>query len=202
MPFDGPPAGLGAGFTLQHWQAWISLAAALLVLFFLGNLGRSAVGRHMRAVRDDEIAAALAGLSVAKVQVGAFAISSAAAGLGGGVLAVTLQTASPGSFDLVLSLTLLAAVVIGGLGSLTGAVWGSVIVVYLNSFISDHIDDLGFGRSLADNLHSNLAAAVYGLLLVVVIRAMPGGIQGQVRRLRQLLPAISAQRRRTQHTGG
>lgn len=197
VPFEGPPAGLGYDFTLQHWQAWISLFAALLVLFFLANLNRSAIGRHWRAVRDDEIAAQLCGLSVPRVQIGAFTVSSAAAGLGGGVFAVTLQTASPGAFSLVLSLTLLAAVVIGGLGSLPGAVWGSIVVIYLGQFISDRVDDLGLGSTTAAKLHDNLPAAVYGLLLVVVMLALPGGIQGLLRRLRTLLP-----QRSTQPTGG
>lgn len=197
VPFNSPPAGLGYDFTLQHWQAWISLGAALLVLFFLSNLNASAVGRHMRAVRDDEVAAALSGLSVPRIQIGAFAVSAAAAGLGGGVLAVVLQTASPGSFDLVLSLGLLSAAVIGGLGSLTGAVWGSLVVVFLNSFITDHADSLGFSATVSARLHDNLAAAAYGLLLVVVIRAMPGGIQGLLRRLLRLIGS-----RNTQPTGG
>jgi branched-chain amino acid transport system permease protein len=201
VPFDSPPASLGASFTLQHWQAWISLGAALLVLFFLANLGRSAIGRHWRAVRDDEIAASLSGLSVARVQIGAFAISSTAAGLGGGVLAVTLQTASPGSFDLVLSLTLLSAIVIGGLGSLAGAVWGSIIVVYLHNFLADHVDGVGFSSGLADKLNSNLAAAVYGLLLIVVMRTMPGGIQSQVRKIPGLLH-VRPRDHITQPTGG
>jgi branched-chain amino acid transport system permease protein len=201
VPFDSQPASLGATFTLQHWQAWISLAAALLVLYFLANLNRSAVGRHWRAVRDDEIAASLSGLSVARVQIGAFAISSTAAGLGGGVLAVTLQTASPGSFDLVLSLTLLSAIVIGGLGSLAGAVWGSIIVVYLNNFIADNVDGFGFSSGLADKLNSNLAAAVYGLLLIVVMRTMPGGIQSQVRKIPGLLH-VRPRDHITQPTGG
>jgi branched-chain amino acid transport system permease protein len=197
VPFSSPPASLGYDFTLQHWQAWISLAAALLVLFFLANLNASAVGRHMRAVRDDEIAATLSGLSVPRIQIGAFAVSAATAGLGGGVLAVTLQTASPGSFDLVLSLGLLSAVVIGGLGSLTGAVWGSLVVVFLSSFITDHADSLGFSSTVSARLHDNLAAAVYGLLLIVVIRALPGGIQGLLRRLLALIRS-----RNTQPTGG
>ncbi|MCW2757073.1 MAG: inner-rane translocator [Nocardioidaceae bacterium] len=183
VPFDSPPTALGSGFTLQHWQAWIGLGSALLVLFFLANLNRSAVGRHMRAVRDDEIAAALAGLSVPRVQIGAFAVSAAAAGLGGGVLAVALQTASPGSFDLVLSLGLLSAAVIGGLGSLTGAVWGSIVVVYLGTFIDDHLGSLGLSQAASGRVHDNLAAALYGLLLILVIRAAPGGIQGLLRGL-------------------
>jgi branched-chain amino acid transport system permease protein len=197
VPFQGPPASLGPSFTLQHWQAWISLFAALVILFFLANLDRSAVGRHMRAVRDDEIAAALSGLSVPRVQIAAFAVSAAAAGLGGGVLAVVLQTATPGSFDLVLSLALLSAAVIGGLGSLTGAVWGSIIVVYLGSFVSDHIDSLGLSAAASSRLHDNLAAAIYGLLLVVVMRALPGGIQSVLRRVPVLVSP-----RKTQPTGG
>jgi branched-chain amino acid transport system permease protein len=151
----------------------------------------------MRAVRDNEIAASLCGLSVPRVQIGAFAVSAAAAGLGGGVLAMVLQTASPGSFDLVLSLTLLSAAVIGGLGSLTGAVWGAIIVIYLGTFIRDRVDDLHLSSASAAKLHDNLPNAVYGLLLVVVMLALPGGIQGFVRRLARLRP-----HRSTKQTGG
>ena len=196
VQFEGPPAGLGT-FSLEHWQSWIGLFAALVVLFFLANLHRSAIGRHMRAVRDNEIAASLCGLSVPRVQIGAFAVSAAAAGLGGGVLAVVLQTASPGSFDLVLSLTLLSAAVIGGLGSLAGAVWGSIVVIYLGTFIRDRVDNLHLSSASAAKLHDNLPNAVYGLLLVVVMLVLPGGIQGLLRRL----PAIRFSRP-TQHTGG
>ena len=85
----------------------------------------------MRAVRDDEIAASLAGLRVGRWQTLAFALSAAAAGLGGGLLAVVTQLAAPGAFPLQLSLTLLAGVVIGGLGSLVGAVWGAALLVFL-----------------------------------------------------------------------
>jgi branched-chain amino acid transport system permease protein len=183
VPFDPPPSTLGADFTLEHWQAWISLLAALLVMFFLGNLQGSAVGRHMRAVRDDEIAAALCGLSVPRVQVTTFAISSAAAGLGGGVFAFVLQAASPGSFGLALSLTLLSAAIIGGLGSLAGAVWGAIIVVYLGTWITDRVDGLHLSAAWAQNLHDNLPNAVYGLLLIVVMLELPGGIQGVLSRL-------------------
>ncbi|HEV7192512.1 MAG TPA: branched-chain amino acid ABC transporter permease [Jatrophihabitantaceae bacterium] len=197
VPFDGPPASLGSTFTLEHWQSWLSLFAALLVLFFLANLKRSAVGRHMRAVRDDEIASALCGLSVPRIQIQAFAVSSAAAGLGGGVLAVVLQNASPGSFDLVLSLTLLSAAVIGGLGTLTGAVWGSIVVIYLGTFIRDRVNDLHLSAASTAKLHDNLPNAVYGLMLILVMLALPGGIQGLLRRL-----PVFGTHRSTPHTGG
>jgi branched-chain amino acid transport system permease protein len=188
VPFDPPPASLGSDFAIERWQAWISLGAALIVLFFLANLNRSAVGRHFRAVRDDEVAAQLSGLSVARVQILAFTISGVAAGLGGGVFAVSLQTASPGSFDLTLSLALLSAVVIGGLGSLAGAVWGSIIVVYLGIVLRGFVDDLGLSAASTQKLHDNLPNAVYGLLLVVVMLLLPGGVQGLFRRLAALAP--------------
>lgn len=182
VPIEGAPASLGYNFSFQHWQAWIGLFSALLVLFFLANLSRSAVGRHMRAVRDDEIAAQLAGLSVPRTQILTFAVSSATAGLGGGVLAIMVG-ARPGAFDLVLSLTLLLAVVIGGLGSLTGAVLGSVLVVYLSTFITGRVDDLGLSAAAAQRLTDNLPSATFGLLLIVVMLALPGGFISLIRRL-------------------
>ncbi len=94
------------------------------------------------------------------------------------MFAVSLQTASPGSFDLTLSLALLSAAVIGGLGSLTGAVWGSIVVVYLGIILRGFVDNLGLSAASAQKLHDNLPNAVYGLLLVVVMLALPGGIQG------------------------
>jgi branched-chain amino acid transport system permease protein len=197
VTFAGPPASFGANFALERWQAWISLGAALIVLLLLANLARSAVGRNLRAVRDDEIAAQLAGLSVARVRVLAFSVSSAAAGLGGGVFAVVLQNASPGSFDLTLSLTLLSAVVIGGLGSLTGAVWGSIVVVYLGIVLRGWVDRLHLSAASTQRLHDNLPNGVYGLLLVVMMLALPGGIQSLVRRVGALIP-----RRSVPPTGG
>jgi branched-chain amino acid transport system permease protein len=202
VPFDPPPAGLGQDFALEHWQAWISMFAALLVLFFLSNLQQSGIGRHMRAVRDDEIAAALCGLSVARVQVMAFAISSAAAGLGGGVFAFVLQAASPGSFGLALSLALLTAVIIGGLGSLIGAVWGTIAVVYLGTWITDRVDGMNLSAGWAQNLHDNLPNAVYGLLLIVVMLTLPGGIQGLLHRLRSVVSQRGSNTTRSFRTSG
>lgn len=183
IPVGAPavPASLEANVTLLRWTAIIALLSAVLVMFLLANLKRSGVGRHLNAVRDNEISAQLCGLSVPREQVRAFAISAATAGLGGGVLGLVLQLANPASFGLVLSLALLGAVVIGGLGSLRGAVWGSLIVVYLAKFLEDI------------EVNENMPAAVYGLLLIVVMLAFPGGIQGLLSRLGAKLPHRSAQ---------
>ena len=197
LTYDGPPSSLGVNFSFERWQAWYSLFAAVIVLFFLANLQRSAIGRHLRAVRDDEIAARLSGLHAARLRVLAFAVSSAAAGLGGGVFAVGLQTASPGSFSLTLSLTLLTAVVIGGLGSLTGAVLGSIVLIWLADVIPGFVDRLHLSTGSAQKLHDNLPAAVYGVLLIAVIMLLPGGIASLFRSVAQRVT-----RRSTPLTGG
>ena len=161
--------------------ALLTVLCAVVVLFLFANLKRSGVGRHLGAVRDNEIAAQLCGLSVPREQVRAFALSAAAAGLGGGCLGLVLQGANPHSFGLVLSLGILGAVVIGGLGSLRGAIWGSMIVVFLAKFLEDL------------EVNDNAPAAAYGLLLIVVMLAVPGGIQGLVAKLGGRLPRRSPQ---------
>jgi branched-chain amino acid transport system permease protein len=197
VTYAGPPASFGYNFSFERWQALYSLFAAVIVLLFLANLQRSAVGRHLRAVRDDEIAARLAGLNAARLRVLAFAVSAAAAGLGGGVFAVGLQTASPGSFGLTLSLTLLTAVVIGGLGSLTGAVIGSIALIWLSDVIPGFVDRLHLSAASAQKLHDNLPGAVYGALLIGVMLLIPGGIASLFRSVIDRVP-----RRTIPTTGG
>ena len=169
-----PPASLGANFPLERWEAWIACLCALLVFLILSNLLRSGVGRAFRAVRDDEIAAQLAGLNVARTQVLAFVVSAACAGLAGGALVVVTQLAAPGAFQLSLSLALLTGIVLGGLGSLTGALWGAIALVYLPQWS----DDIAHSFSLSNDVQSNLPLALYGIVLMVVIVAAPRGIQG------------------------
>lgn len=168
------PGWLGVNFSLEKWEAWIACLCALIVLFILYNLVHSGIGRTMRAVRDDEIAASLCGLRIGRVQTLAFIVSAACAGLGGGVLAIALQLAAPGSFTIQLSLYLLAGVVIGGLGSLLGAVWGAALLVLLPNWSSD----LGHSFSLSRNVSANLPLAIYGVVLIAAMLLWPAGIQG------------------------
>ncbi len=176
------PASLGEAFPLERWQAWLALVAALLTMLALSNLGSGRFGRTMRAVRDDEIAASLAGINVAGTQVRAFVVSAACAGLGGGMLAVLAQSVSPGAYAFTLSLNLLLAVVVGGLGSLTGAVWGSVLLVLLPWLADDLTSSFIHSPAAQQRLAGNLPLAIFGLLLVIVMIAAPGGIQGLLNR--------------------
>lgn len=171
-----PPASLGADFSLQRWQAWIACLAALIVLLLLLNLSRSGVGRTLRAVRDDEIASQLCGINVGRTQVSAFVVSAACAGVGGALYVEISNLAAPGAFEVSLSFFLLAGIVLGGLGSLAGAVYGAIVLVMLPSWSTDIAGDL----SLSSSVSANLPLAFYGLVLIGAMLAAPRGIQGML----------------------
>ena len=180
------PAGLGANFPLTRWQAWIACVTALITLVLLANLARSRVGRSWRAIRDDEVGAELAGLHVARLRVLAFVVSAACAGLAGALLAITTGLVAPTAFTLTLSIGLLTAAVIGGLGSLAGAVWGSLVVVLLPTYATD----VATSHGLSSSAGSNVPLVVYGVALVVVMLAFSEGIQGGLRRLTALFSRL------------
>jgi len=129
-------------------------------------------------VRDDEIAASLAGIHVARTKVIAFTVSAGCAGLAGALLVLSAGITNSAEFPLALSIYLLAGVVLGGTGSLMGVWWGAVIVVYLPT---------EWANSLASDLHANqlvsanLAIIIFGLVLVVTMLVAPNGIQGGLR---------------------
>jgi branched-chain amino acid transport system permease protein len=140
------------------------------------------VGRSWRAAGDDEVAAALAGLNVAWLRVLAFVVSAACAGLAGVLLAVTTSIVSPGAFTLTLSIALLTGAVLGGLGSLAGAVWGSLVLVLVPTYVTD----VATSHGLSSSAGSNIPVVAYGVVLVVVMLLFPNGIQGGLVRLYRL----------------
>ncbi|GIF24537.1 branched-chain amino acid transport system permease protein [Actinoplanes tereljensis] len=157
--------------TVEQWQAWVCWAGALVTVLVLAYLARGRFGRDMKAVRDDETAAKLAGIGVARTQVLAFVVSAACAGLAGALFAVLAQSVSPGAFPLTLSLFLVMAVVIGGLGRLSGALIGAVLLVALPEIAHSIAEDAGSQR-----LEGNLALTFFGVVLVAVMLAAPGGL--------------------------
>jgi branched-chain amino acid transport system permease protein len=125
-------------------------------------------------VRDDEVAAELAGIRLGRVRVLAFVVSAACAGLAGAVLGVVVRLAAPSGFTIVLSLGLLTAVVVGGLGSLVGALLGSALLVFLPPAVTN----LGTAAGLDGTQAAQLAPFVYGVVLVLVMLLAPTGAVG------------------------
>jgi branched-chain amino acid transport system permease protein len=161
-----------------RWLAWIGVFCAIAAFVPLANLGRSRIGRSWRAIRDDEVAAALSGVNVARYRVLAFVLSAAVGGLGGALYVMVTNVASPGAFTLSLSITLLVAALIGGLGSLAGAIWGSLVIVLVPNYLTDVLTSHGISSQAAAN--STLVG--YGVVLIIVMLVFPHGIQGGIRR--------------------
>jgi branched-chain amino acid transport system permease protein len=161
------------------YLAYIGWGTLLLVLLLLANLAAGRIGRVWRAVRDDEVAAELAGIRLGRVRVLAFVVSAACAGLAGAVLGIVVRLAAPSGFTIVLSLGLLTAVVVGGLGSLTGALLGSALLVFLPPAVTN----LGTAAGLDGTQAAQLAPFVYGVVLILVMLLAPSGAVGVVKKI-------------------
>jgi branched-chain amino acid transport system permease protein len=122
----------------------------------------------------------------------AFVISSVCAGLAGSLFAYWVSITSPTGFTLNLSLSLLTAIVIGGLGSLAGAVLGSFVLVYLPVWTGGLTS-----LNVASNVANNVPLALYGIVLIVAILVFPRGIAGGVGSTQRAVSRMVRSRRRT-----
>jgi branched-chain amino acid transport system permease protein len=175
---DGPypPESFGFEFPVERWQAWIAGAVAIIVGVAMAALLASPAGRSMRAVRDHEVGAALTGIDPSRAKVSAFIVSSVCAGLGGAVLTCILGLAAPGAFGIGLSLSLLVGVIVGGRLSLSGAMHGAILMALLPEILSTVVESW----SLPEPVSVNLAAFVYGCLLLLTVGFAPQGIAGLI----------------------
>jgi branched-chain amino acid transport system permease protein len=165
------------GINPEEWLAWIELAGALVTLVLLANLLTSRFGRSFRAVRDNEVAASLSGVHVARTKVTAFVVSAGCAGLAGAFLGLSTGVVSTGEFPLTLSIELLAAMVLAGAGSLFGMWWGAILLVYVPQWSTSVSGDFGLGAGTS----AYLATIIFGVVLIVVMIVAPTGIQGGLR---------------------
>lgn len=183
----------------SQWLATVSTACLIVTFLLLRNLSQSRVGRQWRAVRDDPVAAQLAGINLGRNRVGCFVVSAACAGLAGALMALVSRVAAPSGFTLILSLTLLMAVVLGGLGSLTGALFGATLLTLLPTYVTN----VGSSFGLTDLQSAELAPLVLGLTTMAVVLLAPAGLVGSLapllRRARppRLLTRTPITRRRT-----
>jgi branched-chain amino acid transport system permease protein len=162
------------------------LVAAFAFLFYLllDQLVRSPIGETLTAIREDEVSAASFGINCTVWKVFAFGVGSAIAGAAGAFYASFVGTLVPDAFIITESFTILAMVVVGGMGTLIGPVWGAILLTLLPELLR------GFG---------DLRLVFYGAALTLVVLFMPGGLVQAVQILRVrfgLLPAGAAGMRR------
>ena len=164
--------------TSSAWLADISIVVTGVALFLMANLFASRTGRAMRLVRDNDVAAELVGVSLPRARVVAFTVSAAYAALGGALWTLVNNAVSPSTYGFVLSITILSLVVIGGIGTIPGALIGGLIYAYSSSVISWITNQTGLNPQ--GNVASQLNGIIFGVLLIVTMLFAPMGISGAV----------------------
>jgi branched-chain amino acid transport system permease protein len=166
---------------LRPWY-WFALALVALVLFVNFRLRGSRVGRAWIALRDDEEAAASVGVPIVRTKLLAYGVGAALGGVSGAFLASYLSTVNPDQFTFSFSIFILAMVVLGGLGSIWGAVAGAVILSGINHWLLPNVlhdvpGKVGLEFDLAE-----ISSGIFGFLLVIIMLLRPEGLVPDRRR--------------------
>jgi branched-chain amino acid transport system permease protein len=154
---------------------YVSLAVLVFTLWLSINILRSPIGRAMVAIRDSEISAQSMGINLSLYKTIAFAISAGLTGLAGALFAHYVRFLAPDAFDILLSIQFLTVIFVGGIGSLHGAILGTLFVRLLPQIIAIVRDDLPFNIGRMPGLEPSL----FGLILVLVILFEPTGMYGR-----------------------
>lgn len=171
---------------------YVLLALLVLAVLVTANLLRTPMGRAMIAIRDSEVSAQSMGVNLARTKIVVFGVSAAITGLGGIMFAHKITHVAPEAFNILQSITLLLMIVVGGMGSIHGAILGAALVSMLPTFISIAKD---WFPSLQD-IHT-LPTGVFGLLLLLFIILEPLGVYGMWRKFKLYIDVFPLYRRRT-----
>jgi len=161
---DPPP---GVPLDPDQWLYFFTLAVLLIMLAGAANLVKSRTGRAIMAIRDHPIAGAAMGINTSLYKTLTFGVSALYTGVAGALGAIAIQFVAPDSFTFLLSVSLLVGLVVGGVGSIPGSLFGGVFVLFV--------------PNIAERISTGLAGAIYGVILLLVIYVMPSGAAGFVR---------------------
>lgn len=165
-----PDAPEWTGLSQDKWL-YLFILAWTVLLFFVGwNLLRGRIGRAMVALRDQPIAARAMGVNASMYKSLTFGVSAMYTGIAGALGAIAVQFVAPDSFGIFLSFSLFIGVVIGGLASISGAIFGALFIQFI--------------PNVADQISKSAPWAIYGVFLIVFMYVMPTGVAGLIRILR------------------
>ena len=179
---------------LRPWY-WFALALVGLALVVCARLRASRIGRAWIALRDDEVAAAVAGIPLARAKLLAYATGAALGGVSGAFIATYLSVVNSEQFEFSFSIFVLSMIVVGGLGSIRGVVVGAIALSALNSYLLPDVLAPLPSRIGLDFDFAEIASGVYGAVIVLVMLLRPSGLVPDAGRAR---PRHAA----TAHSGG
>lgn len=184
-------------FGYQLWATWefYFLCLVVLILVILGalNLLRSPTGRAMVAIRDSEVSAQSMGVNLSKYKTIAFGLSAGVTGLAGALMGHKFNYLSPDAFNFIISIQLLLMVVVGGLGSIHGAIFGAIFIGTLPQVLAIARDYLppAIGQT------PGLEPGIFGLILVLFILFEPLGLYGRWLKIKHYFSVFPLYRKST-----
>jgi branched-chain amino acid transport system permease protein len=186
-----PVIGRFSLLDLRPWY-WLILAIMVFVLFVNVRLRDSRLGRAWIALREDEVAAVSMGIPLVRTKLYAYSIGAAFGGMSGAFLGAYHTDVTGDDFAFSFSIFVLAMIIVGGLGSIWGAVLGAMLLSYINYYlIPDVLDSLPHTFGLNFDL-SQLSFGIFGFLLVLVMVLRPQGLLPERRRKMELTQSITA----------
>ncbi|WP_439115713.1 branched-chain amino acid ABC transporter permease [Ilumatobacter sp.] len=197
IPLIGQYFGEGEGLSSKEeqrvWTFFLMTILALICFKVVSNLIKSRPGRAMRAIRDNETSAAVNGMSLAFHKTMSFGVASALGGVGGMIYVAELGIASEGDFTQLISILFVVGMVVGGVGTLSGAVLGGLVIAFIPDWASSTQNLPGVPERW---LQGPTGGLILGVGLIVVTFVLPGGIIAGVRKIRgrimQVLPETPA----------
>ena len=179
--FKPDPPSLVSSLSQDQWLYFLTLGILLVMFFLAWNLLRGRTGRAMMAIRDNPIAAKTMGVNLAFYKTLSFGLSAFYTGISGALGAIVVGFVAPDSFTLFLSITLLVGLVVGGLASIPGAIFGGLFVLFIPN-VSEVVSDW-LALATGQDIGKGFTWGVYGIFMILFMYFMPSGIWGFLRRL-------------------
>jgi len=164
-----PKAPFGLKLNSDQWLYFVTLGVLIILFWLAANLLRGRVGRAIVAIRDNHISAEAMGINTSLYKSLVFGVSAAYTGVAGALSASAIAYVAPDSFNVFLSITLLIGSVIGGLASISGAIFGAFFIQFVPNWAQD--------------ISKAAPWAIFGVFLIVFMYVMPFGIAGAIRLL-------------------
>ena len=199
---DLPTTPFGLPLSPSDWLYYLcwGIGGVLFVAAWVFLRGRT--GRAFRAIRENELAAVSSGIGLPTYKTLAFGVSAFYGGVAGSLYGISINYVNPDTFPVALSILLLTGVVVGGLGSLAGLVFGALFIQYLPIYAPDILDwPLSVLGLEVDTTASGAPAVLYGAILLGFLLLAPAGVVGVLARLGGVLTSLQKRRMIASGTG-
>jgi branched-chain amino acid transport system permease protein len=196
-PIARPPSigPFDFGATAQRSWYWLILLIGIFSVFLILRMYDSRLGRSWQAIREDELAASSMGIDLVRTKLWAFALGASFSGFAGSLFSSAFQYVHPSQFEFTLSILILSAIILGGIGNVYGAIIGAILIGSFDRILADRLTEPlnAFGEQIGNDWLANHNVGedrylVFGLALVLMMLLRPGGLFPSKQRAAEMRP--------------